>query len=197
MIMDCPKCGHDEAVTYLTAPDGGHLYTCHYTHEGQDNWQWLVDPKKPDAPAVGWAPTGVTADLVAPLENIMRSLPHMWLEHGVIEYELRLQYPAVFGKHVAERGHRLTTAGQVTASGTRFAAGLLRLERLDIVIHRTGTATGGWDYNGEVGYWALRPAPAVEDTMTWVQRCAELGRDPGWGSADYAEVQELAASNGG
>lgn len=196
MSMDCPKCGRDAAVTYLKAPDGGHLYTCHYTHEGQDRWQWLVNPNKPAAAAAGWAPNGVTADLISPFENIMRSLPHRWLEHGVIEYELRLQYPAVFGKHVAERGHHLTTAGQVTASGTRFAAALLRLERLGILVHRGGPATGGWDYNGEVGYWALLPAPEVTDTLTWAQRCADLGREPGWVQADVASVEQLVAEHG-
>jgi hypothetical protein len=103
------------------------------------------------------------------------------------------QYPAVFGRHVAERGHYLTRTGQITASGTRFAAGLLRLERLEIVTHKLGPATGGWDYNGEVGYWALLPAPGGTDTLSWEQRCGELGRDPGWGSEDFAEVKKLAA----
>jgi hypothetical protein len=31
----CPRCGRDVAVTSITAPGGGQLYTCWFSHEGE------------------------------------------------------------------------------------------------------------------------------------------------------------------
>jgi hypothetical protein len=191
--LKCPSCGSDAATTYTRAPDSGFLYTCRYTHDGDGQCTWTANPAKGANAPTGWSTEGVTTNLVDPLLKIMRALPDVWLEHGVIEYQLRLDYPDLFAQHVADRGHVLTGAVQATASSVRFATGLLRLERLGTVEHKLGPATGAWSYNAEVGYWALTPIPASEASLTWAQRCADISRDPNWTDADRADVQSLIA----
>ncbi len=207
MLLTCPRCFTFDDVTYLHAPEGGFLYTCTNTgkHHGDGVWQWVADPNDPTntksksktaTTAVMGAGEGKTNDLLDPFTTILQNLPHgVFYEHGVLEYELRCQYPDLFGHHVAENGHVLLGPGKFTASSTRFAAALMRLERAGVVVHMLGTATGAWSYNSGVSYWALIPAPATTNTLTWVQRCAELDRDRQWTDADQAAVADLAKAN--
>jgi hypothetical protein len=191
--LHCPRCGNDASTTYTKAPDSGYLYTCYlsYAHDGEGSVTWTANPLKGANAPTGWTTEGVTTNLVDPLLTIMQAFPPVWLEHGVIEYQLRLDRPDLFGQHVADRGHYLTGATQATASSVRFAAALLRLERLETVAHRMAPATGAWAYNQEVGYWALAPVPNDDAILTWADRCVQLGRSPDWDEGDREAVAEL------
>jgi len=206
MIMNCTKCFTADDVTYIHAPEGGYIYTCTNTgkHDGAGIWVWPYDPapSKTGKPAKAGKSgpgegQGKTDDLREPFTAILAGLPSgVFHEHGILEYELRLQYPDLFGRHVAENGHVLLGPGQYTASGTRFAMALVRLGWAGAVVHVRRPATGAWSYDASVSYWATTPAPAEETLHTWVQRCAELGRDPQWTDDDRTQVAALAAQHG-
>jgi len=202
MIMNCTKCFDDADVTYVHAPGGGYVYTCTNTahHDGEGVWVWPYDPAptkgKPGKAGAGEG-QGKTADLLEPFSTILAGLPGgVFHEHGILEYELRTQFPQLFGRHVAENGHVLLGPGKFTASGTRFAAALMCLEREGLVVHVRRPATGAWSYDSGVSFWCLTPAPAEEKLHTWVQRGAELGRDPQWTDDDRTQVAALAAQHG-
>ncbi len=206
MLLTCPRCFTFDDVTYLHAPEGGYLYTCTNTgkHDGAGVWQWVADPHDPTdtkatpktggTAAVG-AGEGKTNDLLDPFAKILWDLPHgVFYEHGVLEYELWCQYPDLFGRHIAENGHRgLLSSASPTASNTRFAAALMRHDKAGYVVHMQGTATGAWDYNSQgVSYWALKPAPPTTSILTWEQRCQDLGRPSHWTEDDKAKATALA-----
>ena len=70
----------------------------------------------------------------------------------MLEYELRLQYPELFGRHVAEAGHVILAPARSTAASVRFTAALGRLERAGVVRKQTGKATGAWSHNSRVSH---------------------------------------------
>lgn len=198
MIITCPQCFSADDVSYVKAPEAGFLYTCTRAkkHDPVGEWQWIADPKDPSLATEGWSDGGVTADLIEPFEAILRELPHQWIEYGVLEYALRLQYPEIFGRHVAERGHVLVAPSRATASSVRFATGLVRLERAAVVRTRLGPATGAWSYNSQVTHWMLKDASPGSPTLTWAQRCKDLERRPEWTDEDRATVRQLAIRYG-
>ena len=206
MIMNCTKCFTADDVTYIHAPEGGFIYTCTNTgkHDGAGIWVWPYDPApakaakatKPGKAGPGEG-QGKTDDLLEPFTTILAGLPTgVFHEHGIVEYELRRQYPELFGRHVAENGHVLLGPGQYTASGTRFATALMRLERTGSVTHVRRAATGAWSYDSGVSYWSLTPAAPAETLHTWAQRCTEIGRNPQWTDDDRTQVAALAAEHG-
>ncbi|PZS29527.1 MAG: hypothetical protein DLM58_15300, partial [Pseudonocardiales bacterium] len=107
-IPDCPICGSAAAVTHTVA-DGVVRFRCAFTHGGVGPHVWDALVKTATAKTAtaktataktataktaslvktnsGWAATGgVTADLVAPLWDIVTSFPKVWIEHRVLEY---------------------------------------------------------------------------------------------------------------
>ena len=194
MIITRPKCFSADDVSYVKAPDAGFLYTCSKIkgHDPTGDWSWIADPKDPGSSDGGWSGEGITSDLMDPLEQIIRALPSMWIEYGVLEYELRVQHPDLFGRHVADRGHGLLAPSRATASSVRFATALVRLERAGIVRSRLGPATGAWNYLSQVSYWALEPVDVGAQSLTWEARCSDLGRNPNWTEEDRVSVAALA-----
>jgi hypothetical protein len=217
----CPTCGGTAAVTATTTGDTV-TYRCAatYAHDDHQPRFWTVakaqpraarTPRAPRAPrstsgAAARTSTRATAvatpavDLGAPLLAVIESLPAMWIEHGVIEYRLRVDHPDVFGRQVAEAGHVLLRPGATrgtTASGLRFATALMRLEQEAAVTHVNAPSTGAaWEQDKVVGYWARRPKPPRDQVLTWEQYAVEtLGRENGdWTDDDRVEVARLAAA---
>jgi hypothetical protein len=193
MIITCPKCFSADDVTYVNAPDAGFLYTCTNAkkHPSGQAYEWVADPKDPTI-IYGSSEDGVTTELMDPFEQIIRKLPPAWIEYGVLEYELRLQYPQLFGSHVREAGHRILAPTQSTASSSRFAIALSRLKREGRLGLRWKKGTGAWSYNNPASFWAMEPAELGIPTITWEQYAAQHGRSAEWTDADRATVAELA-----
>lgn len=197
----CPTCGSDVATTWIKAPDGaGYVYTCFasYAHDKEGQISWVADPLKGGDAPTGWTTEGITTNLVDPILEILKGLPPTWIEYGVIEYQLFLDYPDLFAQHVAERGHVITGQWQATASSVRFPTALQRLERIGAVTHKFDTATGEWGYNQEVSYWALVPEPeSGASPLTWAQRAVDLGRVVAdeWSDEDRTAIQALVAAH--
>jgi hypothetical protein len=194
VIITCPRCFNADWVSYVKAPEAGFIYTCTNdgNHDPVGDYQWIADPHDSSVAFEGWSDSGVTADLLDPLAQIVRELPHVWLEYGVIEYELRKQYPSLFGQHVGERGHVIIAPKQPTASSVRFAAALVRLERAGVIRSRPGPATGAWSYNHQISHWILEPVQDSAGALSWQERCVALGRPPEWTDDDRDEVRRLA-----
>lgn len=196
---ECPKCFSNAATTWIKAPDGfGYVYTCFasYAHDGEGQVSWVANPLKGGDAPTGLTTEGITTNLVDPFLEILRSLPPTWIEYGVIEYQLFLDFPHLFAQHVAERGHVITGQWQATASSVRFPTALQRLERIGAVSHKFAAATGEWAYDQEVSYWALLPEPESGATpLTWAQRAIDLGRTPNqkWSDEDRKAVESLVA----
>ena len=195
MIITCPKCSDDYDVTYTRNPDGGFLYTCTNArkHLSGAVYEWIADPKDPTV-VLGSSEDGVTTELMDPFEQIVRELPRAWIEYGVLEYELRLQYPAVFGTHVREAGHRILAPAKSTASSARFSIALSRLKREGRIGLQWEKGTGAWRYNDTISFWALEPVEIGMPTLTWEQYAIDAGRDPEWTDEDKAAVAKLAAN---
>jgi hypothetical protein len=153
-------------------------------------------------PAAKAVPPATTAELTEPLLGVMESLPTGWIEHGVIEYRFRQDHPELFGRHVADAGHVLLRDGAssgTTASGTRFATALFKLEREGKLTHYNAVPTGAaWQQDRLVGYWAVRPKPPKDQVLTWEDYATgTLERpDGGWTDEDRAEVARLASAYG-
>jgi hypothetical protein len=192
VVLKCPRCESDAAVTSIAAPDGGLLYTCWFTHNGDGHVSWQVSNKS----TVGISSEGVTLELVDPFERILHALLHALIEYGVLEYRLRIDYPELFAAHVAARGHVLTgmCGGHATASSVRFAVALLRLERAKVVSYHMRPATGAWRYNEQISFWVLNPAPSGGAVLTWADYCERLGRGADWTDDDRVAVTSMAAA---
>jgi hypothetical protein len=106
-------------------------------------WLCVADPLKGGDARTGWTTEGITTNLVDPFLEILRGLPPTWIEYGVIEYQLFLDYPDLFAQHVAERGHVITGQWQATASSVRFPTALQRLERVGTRLSRFPLNFGG------------------------------------------------------
>jgi hypothetical protein len=137
-----------------------------------------------------WEPDqidGVTDELLEPLLACVRP-GEPFVEYGVVEHRFRLDYPALFAAHVADRGHVMLAPKVATASGVRFGVALGRLARTGELVSKYGPATGAWSYNGQVTYWARPPAPGGAD-LSWQAYCASLGRSADWTDEDRAAAR--------
>ena len=225
VVPDCPTCGGNSAVTATTTGDTV-TYRCAatYAHDDHQPRFWTVARDQPRAPRAAStrtttprsttprtprattpraaraaaAPTTTAAELTEPLLGVLQTLPHVWIEHGVVEYALRTLRPELFGRHVADAGHVLLRDGAgsgTTASGLRFATALFKLEREGAVTHFNAPPTGGaWTQDRLVGWWAIRPKPPRTDLLSWETFAVDtLGREDGdWTDEDRAEVARLA-----
>ncbi len=195
MIITCPRCFSADDVSFVQNPDAGFLYTCTNAkkHPSGEVYEWIADPKDPTV-IYGSSEDGVTTELMDPFEQILRRLPRAWIEYGVLEYELRLHYPPMFGTHVREAGHRILAPAQSTASSSADSRsrcpGLRREGRVRLRWQLLGT--GAWSYNNPASFWALEPVELGIPTITWQQYAIEHGRNPQWTDQDKAAVADLA-----
>ena len=171
MIVTCPRCFSADDVTYQ--------YRCVNTSAHPEHL-WLATLRS--VTFADDSPDGVTDELLDPLSHcVVDGEPFM--EYGVVEHRLRARYPELFAAHVAERGHSMFGTRPATASSVRFGVALGRLERDGKLVSRYGPATGAWSHNERVTYWAKR-GPEPDGSLTWVEYCAQLGRDPEWTEDD-------------
>lgn len=205
MTPICDKCFTDFDVTWVSLPGGGKRYTCTNAkkHPSGEDHVWeppAPEPAKKPSKGGSVSKTGPkkTDDLLVPFEQIVRGLPPMWLEHGVIEHELRVQYPKLFGAHVAEAGHSMLGDGEKTASKHRFNQALKRLVGTGILRKKDAAATGAWRKNeAEVSYYALEPVEPGTPDLKWEQYAIDLGRPAEWTDEDRAEVRRLSGRDVG
>lgn len=196
-VAPCPIHDSDAAVT-STVKGSARVYRCAYSHDGSGPHLWQVPlTTMTAAKTTSTVADRVTDDLMEPLLDIVGSLPHVWIEYGVIEHELRLRYPSLFGRHVADSGHVALAPKTNTASGVRFAHALRRLHDAGNVAHYNGKPTGlAWKHDQLISFWARHPAPpSGSGPLSWQTYCHDnLERSTtDWTSEDRADIARLAA----
>jgi hypothetical protein len=182
--MTCPRCFSADDVTYERLPDHVVRFACTRNHDSYGPHVWMQTLNAVAFPVD--ANAGVTDELLEPLSGCVES-GEPWVEYGIVEYRFRQRHPELFAAHVRDRGHRMFSSHQVTASGVRFAAALSRLADRGELLKIYGPATGAWAPQ-DVTYWARPPAPSTTSRLTWAQWCLEHGRSPDWTDADRAGI---------
>jgi hypothetical protein len=195
MIETCELCHTADDVTL--APGGGSLIcTNAKKHPTGASHTWPKPPppvaKKPSTGGTPATDTKKTENLIDPFKTIIHQFPKIWIEHGVLEYQLRLQYPDVFGEHVAAWGHQMLERTHDTASNRRFSIALKRIAAEGLLQKKEGKGTGAWDYLPTVSYWALKPVQPGTPDLTWAQYAKQLERPTRWTDEDRAEVRRLS-----
>jgi hypothetical protein len=163
----CPLCARDE-VSIMPVGDGTlWRYTCL-----EDGYSW---DKKVELESTGYG--GIMDDL-----GLFDDLPlclsaEVYAEHGVIEDAYKRLRPARYAEIVGIYGH--VAHGPKKYTATSFIAQALgHLLRRQAVVWVEGPATGFFDYNRRVGYWALPPGPADGSTLSWERYATDNGDDP-------------------
>jgi hypothetical protein len=173
-ILVCPDCAHDDDVSVLVAPAGDEwIYTCRYAgHRTPVDWT-----KKRVAEVE--AADGIMAELGL-YEDLPRCLVsgEPWVEYGIVEHRYKLLRPEVYFGHLLPK-YSHTAVGPKSYTLSAFLAhALSRLRALGDIDYRWGKATGYWDYNSQVSYWALVPVPPDEPVVTWSAFATAEGLDP-------------------
>jgi hypothetical protein len=206
LIITCPRCfSFDDVRPPRRHPDGRTEYTCTGEHDGAGAYTWSTAPAVAEVPAgrtatarksgprsSGAPRTGANADSAA-IDELLEPLlacvhpGEPFVEYGVVEYRFRLAHPELFVAHVRERGHMMlgTRRGLASASTTRFAKALARLEKAGELVMVKGPGTGAWRHDQAIGYWARPPRPSGP-LLTWSMFCATQGRTAEWSDDDRA-----------
>jgi len=100
-----------------------------------------------------------------------------WLEHGIVEHRYKELCPAAYLEMIDRWGHVIQGPRRysVTAFLTRAWS---QLARDGILATKLGPATGLYQHNGSILYWALPPVPARQRIRTWADFAADLGINP-------------------
>jgi hypothetical protein len=167
----------DEDVPGAQTNDVELTYTCERTtgHPKPGPHQW-TGPLE----VAGLTELGGLADelsLSTELPAAIATYPGKWLEFGVVEAAYADRRPKDFEMLVERYSHTAIAATQFSVSA--FLAGVLgRLGKAGFVLYHDGPATGRWNYNGRISWWAVTPEPewSPDTTVSW----AGLGR-----SMDY------------
>ena len=130
-----------------------------------------VSAKKPSRVGIG-AQLGVYEDVFLCL-----SPGEPWLEHGIVEHRYKELCPGAYREMIDRWGH--VTQGprrySVTAYLTRVWS---QLAGYGVLAAQLGPATGLYDHNGTILYWALPPRPDAQRIQTWADFAADLGISP-------------------
>lgn len=171
----------DESIAGVptSAGDGSMSFTCDRTrgHLHPGPYTWLHVPVAPETEESGG---GVAAqfNLAIELTRALADFRGRWVEAGVLEWAYAKRCPENFAILVGMYGHTAIEAKTYTV--TSFMGRLLGdMSRLGQVTWHQGPATGRWSYNSEISYWALPPAPAWEDRLTWTEFGAAMDYVPG------------------
>ncbi|MDQ3643831.1 MAG: hypothetical protein M3450_20765 [Actinomycetota bacterium] len=170
----CPTCAHDDDVAVMPLPDGlAWQYSCSSVRHA-DPYLWTVTA---EARLDLWG--GITAELGL-YDDLPRcfSSGEQYVEHGVVEHRYKLLRPDVYFDELVPRyGH--VAQGPRRYSTSSFIAGALgRLYREGVLAWQWGSATGFFQYNGQISYWALKPAPDDGELLTWESFARRDDLDP-------------------
>ena len=100
-----------------------------------------------------------------------------WAEHGIVEHRYKELRPTEYREMIDRWGHVIQGPRRysVTAFLTRRWS---QLASDGVLAAQLGPATGVYEHNGTILYWALPPGPEAQRIRTWADFAAELGIDP-------------------
>jgi hypothetical protein len=172
----CPMCGDDDDVVAFPKGVGQDwVYTCTAKRHASP-YQWAVKVEER-----GDGREGITAEL-----GLYDDLPRCvvpgepWVEHGVVEHRYKLLRPDIYFDELLPRyGHVADDWGRKPYTVSAFIAKTLgQLHREGAFAWQEEKATGFWKYNGRISYWAVPPAPPVDQRLTWASFASTQGLDP-------------------
>ena len=100
-----------------------------------------------------------------------------WLEHGIVEQRYKELCPAAYLEMIDRWGH--VSQGPRRYSVTAFLTrAWSQLARDGMLATKLGPATGLYEHNGSILYWALPPGPEARRIRTWADFAADLGLSP-------------------
>jgi hypothetical protein len=100
-----------------------------------------------------------------------------WLEHGIVEHRYKELCPAAYLEMIDRWGH--VSQGPRRYSVTAFLTrAWSQLARDGILATKLGPATGLYQHNGSILYWAFPPGPEAHRIRTWADFAADLGLSP-------------------
>jgi hypothetical protein len=174
----CPVHTDEDIAGKRINDEGTYEFTCvrRDRHPVPGPYTWMQAPEPPDLQTI----SGLAAELGLDVE-----LPHAigqyagrWVEYGVVEHTYATANPKDFAALVERYGHTAIAPARYTASAF-LAATLGHLSRTGHVLYHPGPATGRWEYNGQISWWAVPPAPDWEDRTSWVDLALRADHVPG------------------
>ena len=155
----CPFHADEDIQGVLTGSGEGSLsFTCTRTRghpqKGPHSWLYVPQPEGLSGIDGYAAELGLATELPAAIAQYRGH----WIEYGVAERAYALQCPDDFTAIVSRYGHTAIRPKQYTASA--FLASVLGvLSKHGSVLYHLGPATGRWEYNGTISWWAVPPTP--------------------------------------
>ena len=100
-----------------------------------------------------------------------------WLEHGIVEHRYKELCPTAYKEMIDRWGHVIQGPRRysVTAFLTRAWS---QLARDGVLATQLGPATGLYQHNVKILYWALPPRPEPQPIRTWADFAADLDISP-------------------
>jgi hypothetical protein len=100
-----------------------------------------------------------------------------WLEHGIVEHRYKELCPAAYLEMIDRWGH--VSQGPRRYSVTAFLTrAWSQLARDGLLATKLGPATGLYQHNGSILYWAFPPGPEAHRIRTWADFATDLGLSP-------------------
>jgi hypothetical protein len=169
----CPVHTDEDIAGVRLIDDGAYEFTCPRRdgHPVPGPYTWMQAAPPPDLKEI----SGLAAELGLDVElpHAIGQYPGRWVEYGVVEHAYATANPKDFAMLVERYGHTAIAGARYSASAF-LASTLGNLSRTGHVLYHNGPATGRWDYNVEISWWALPPAPDWEDRSSWT----DLGLHP-------------------
>ena len=168
----------DIAGTRLEGEEAGYTYTCDrragHPHERVNTW--LEVPPPPGLPAM----SGLAAELGLDVALPELVAPHAgrWVEYGVVEALYAEAHPREFAHLVDRYGHTAIEGTRYSASSF-IASTLGHLSRTGELLLEFAPATGRWDYNQQISWWAMPSNVDTESRVSWYDQGRSMDYVPG------------------
>jgi hypothetical protein len=178
LTRTCPQHHHADDVLPRLSMDGIWEFTCDRPdHEPPGPYTWMGSNDGGAGPISNIGRT--LGPLTSPLLNCLNP-GEPWVEYGVVEWRFRILAPSVFDDLVQEHGHivlnpRAEKGWTASAYLVHALVDLRREGRIDRIF---GAATGPWERQPEVSYWATPPTPPTTTRLSWAEFAAREGVSP-------------------
>ena len=169
-IRGVPTGSSDGSLSFTCTRGAGHPLS------GPHSWLYVPQPDALSGIEGYAAELGLATELPAAIAQYRGQ----WIEYGVAERAYALQCPDDFAGIVGRYGHTAIRAKKYTASA--FLAGVLGvLSRHGTVLYHSGPATGRWEYNSTISWWAVPPEPDWESSarLSWSGSGHDMSYVPG------------------
>jgi hypothetical protein len=178
MIGTCKFCATDEYTDFDSASG---VALCNGPgHTGERMWE--PESERPTASSARSDRNDRSDSIAAELglyDDLLDCLRlGEWAETGVVEHRYGTAHPSKYQSMIDRWGH--CAQGPRRYSVTTYIGSTLgTLCRGATVTHRSGAATGFFQYNPVIGFWTLQPIQPQMVERSWATEAVELGHQPG------------------